>query len=1148
LDSRPRPGLWAPLDLDEANTLLREGGYGLRLECARPGSLKLVGRGAGVGLPLGDEPTWTDLYGALVRLRRTRRRHDPGWLHQLSRLVEGGQSRPEKTVRWVRLPPRRVECLTAAKAELSDTVTALTTEDGSVLFPSDLVGAVPEETGLVADGRNARMTVGRATDSGTVDWVTQLQSETRGVPLNREHARRQVHGWSQLASAVASDPVLRMHCATQPVPAALIDNRTGAAVLAREAEPVPPHPRHPGGTVAASLPALLRSGPDATPALLRQVVENRFERRENELGYFLEHFVRPLLRAFRLALDTHRIGLYSLDEAGVGFELSPELEATGRVVVTDYGGLRTLEGPNVTDTNAADVRVGVEALAGTLDALSAAFSHIAFDGGDHPEGRVRSAVDQVTAEELRYLETHTAELLSREQPLRCFVHTVAPAQDEVLKGVLHNVQERTRYRRRNPSASRPTVVIGLDMCGIVPRERILDAARAVARPRPGAPEGILELARPTSLCVLPSVTESSWRNFVDTSGLAAKYPLVDWWDVHAEFSRAFGLTNETVRADAVTAGLARFVWDVQDAGGQVVFCSSRRERAHGHTRQVLAAAGVPDSLLLCLPDDRTRSISELKVEALRELGDLDVVAVFEDVLANRIAVTKEFSGALAIAVEAPGLATEHAPGQPVPDGAPVIGTFETSPKPSRTRRALAGPRLSNTHSLEELQIGALRSNRSANRWGVELTEGESMALVEAIVSDVDRAAERTVRGIRAKFGLDQNVDAGEQPDRILQALHHVFTRKQFLKGSRSNYSREDVQRDALPFVRCDQPIEVVLLGFPVKQYLNRLKALGPLPDIAELGGLARLRELEQTVRGIYPPGLHFNILTDGRHFRSRPTAVIEAYGKKLREYSHLVGIEECTSIEDIDAVAMRRRGCGLPGERSRRIAGHRKLLADALRGLDIANNPLRTLESVHHRASEVDDSEPGLGPTLRLFREMLMSVVYSVPLPLPAGSERIAWSQQVYADLYNLSDHTVSPEVRQARVAVLRRAWHTVIRYLATLWVDEELEYDDLFPNRVRLTVSTARRGRCGFTYLGGSGLLPWQGTGVVDPRGILAVDFAVSMLDQGFVPVYSPLLGPRQPWLMVAAQHTRWGGGDAVPPGMLLDQTLVERTRLRRK
>jgi hypothetical protein len=62
---------------------------------------------------------------------------------------------------------------------------------------------------------------------------------------------------------------------------------------------------------------------------------------------------------------------------------------------------------------------------------------------------------------------------------------------------------------------------------------------------------------------------------------------------------------------------------------------------------------------------------------------------------------------------------------------------------------------------------------------------------------------------------------------------------------------------------------------------------------------------------------------------------------------------------------------------------------------------------------------------------------------------------------------------------------------------------------------------------------------GAVSARGEVSTDFAVSLLDQGFVPVYSPLLGPDQPWFMAPATATHNAG---------LDPAFAESIRLRRR
>ncbi len=1029
---RPAEDLWAPLSAPAADRLLRDGGYDLRVRW-RDGTLRLVGEGAGSGLPLGAEPSWAELYRLLVRLRRRRRRYDPGWL--------------------------------------------------------------------------ARLTA------------------TLGGPAGMRTER----GDDSLQRTVLDDPLLRMHCATL-VPESARCAPDGPVAAGSGALPAPPHPEHPGGTIAVRPDALLAPGPDGAPGLLRLVIDNRFGRREHELRFFVEHFVRPPVRALRHALEVRRTALFALDGSApdaIAFELSTELEATGRVITA-----AAVAGP---DEHAA--RNSARTLLAVLADLANGFRRI---GYALPRGEtVRAAIDQVLTEELRHLDRATARLLARTE-LRPFVHHVDADQHTILRHVLDTVQERTRRRRWDRGLPQPAVVIDLDLCGIVPLRRTVEATRAVAGPRPGAPNGIPELADPESLPVLPTYAESTWHTFLELSGLHEKYPEVDWRAAHAEFFQAFARPWNRLRTDEVNAGLARFVWDVRDAGGQVVFCTGRRERVREHTAAVLEAAGVPDAPLLCMPDDRTRPIAELKVARLREFGELDVIAVFDDMHANRIAITKEYPAALAIAVEVPGLVVERRPGQPVPDRAPAIATFETEPRP---RSGGSGPGLlSHAHSLEELQIGALRANRSARRWGVHLSRDEALDLARTVLADADRAADRLARTARDRFGLTEAVSAADRVERVVHALHHVLSRKQFLKGARSNYQVEHLRHDVEPFLRADRPIDVVLLGFPIKQCLNGLKASGPLPDLAEFGGLVRLREMQRAAAAVHPPGLRFRILTDGRHFRPRPLSITGTYSSILREYADLAGLGDTAVIEEVDAVAARRLDVDLPAERADRAARHRRLLTEALRGLDIAEQPLRTLDQVEQRAVGAD---PAVAPSVEMFREMLMSVVYSVPLSVPAGFERVTWARAVFADVYDLDGAAVPPMLRRSRVEVLRRAWHTVVRYLATMRVDEELGYEELlFPNRVRLTVSAARPGRCGFTYLGGSGLLPWQGTGALDRRGHLGADYAISLQDRGFVPVYTPLIGPRQPWFAVPAEHTRLSANG----GMHLDPDFTTTARLRRK
>ena len=94
----------------------------------------------------------------------------------------------------------------------------------------------------------------------------------------------------------------------------------------------------------------------------------------------------------------------------MGFELSAELQASGRVVVTEYAGVLGCPAEA-----AEELRAGVRTLLTSLDALCAAFGELGLLG---PASRelAESAVERVTAEELRYLRGRSAELLTQSRP------------------------------------------------------------------------------------------------------------------------------------------------------------------------------------------------------------------------------------------------------------------------------------------------------------------------------------------------------------------------------------------------------------------------------------------------------------------------------------------------------------------------------------------------------------------------------------------------------------------------------------------------------------------------------------------------------------------------------------------------------------
>ncbi|HEX4815174.1 MAG TPA: L-tyrosine/L-tryptophan isonitrile synthase family protein [Nonomuraea sp.] len=759
-----------------------------------------------------------------------------------------------------------------------------------------------------------------------------------------------------------------------------------------------------------------------------------------------------LARVFRICLDRYGVGI-----GRPRFEVAPGGRATGRVVVPDAA-------VDVPDQAAGRLRLAelTEAVT-TLGRVAGLPAH---------------HVQQALAAELRFLSPRTAALLGGARPGGP-VHSVDPGQHAVLTEVLRRVAERARRRRDDPTRRPPAVMLDIDMCALDPRARVRHALRAVG-------------VDPDGLAALPSYHRPAWDLWVGETGGEAGY---------AAFCRAFHRPWENLRWDTPVPGLARFVWDVYDAGGRVVFNTGRRERVREHTEHALARAGITRPRAAFLPDDRSRPVAELKAENLWSFADLDIVAVFDDICENRQAMAKVLTDALFVAVALPGYVHERPH-----DGADVVRSFETVPRCARTAPARRLPALSHANSLAELPLAEMSDGELAAGHAIRLGERESLEIVEALVQSAEHAA----------AGTGKSVPKG---DDLVAAVYHLLMRPQFRKGARANFTLAVAEREIRPRVADGAPIPLITRGFPVKFPYNPLKAMGSMPDLAELAALIRLRELHRTVQQVYPPGLAITVLVDGRHFRTHPEDLLGAYQSKLVHYHSLIGGADVLTMTDLNEAAERRMGAGAMRRHAALVPQRVAELHDLLAGLDVTTGPPYALEQATLRTARAAGAVPH-------FEALFRSLMYTVPLARPRDA---GFARRLYADLFNLTDPAVPEPLTAERRTVLARAWDDTIQYLAVVWTDRDLGFDEaLFSHHIRLTPNP-RRGNLGFSYLGGSSILPWHGTGALNVSGRASADFAVSLLDQGFVPAYSPLLGPAQPWVMVPVTATE---GDHLDPG----------------
>lgn len=480
---------------------------------------------------------------------------------------------------------------------------------------------------------------------------------------------------------------------------------------------------------------------------------------------------------------------------------------------------------------------------------------------------------------------------------------------------------------------------------------------------------------------------------------------------------------------------------------------------------------------------------------------------------------------------------------PVPATA-VIANFERLPSPPPPAHTPDGPALSHTHSIAELPLAALSARVAVRDYGAELSLEKSLALIGRLRAQAEESAVNTAAATRAQLrAAVETID--DEHLRTGWHVHHVLTRKQFYRGSRSTYPLAAALHDILGFIRRGEPIQVVLPGFPVKQAESRLKAFGHRPDLAELAVLIRLGELAQAVRAFHRPGLRITALSDGLHFRTRPPQLVHEYAALMRDYLDLAGVNDFIELIDVDDHAARRLGPEVVASRAASRRRYRQRYLAAFAGCELREDPLWTLALAARRdpTAELVAALGGRGGPG--FVDMFRSILHSVEAPAPAGHDQASWSKSVYADPYGVRDPSTSPEVREGRKRLLGKVWTDTVDYMSGLLSDRELGYDQVLPERIRLTLSTPSAGRCGFAPLGGAAVLPWHGTAALNRRGEVSVDFAISLCDQGFVPVRSPLLGGGQPWFMVPATevqvHELARGGEVT-------EELLASVRLRRR
>ncbi|MFN2494488.1 MAG: L-tyrosine/L-tryptophan isonitrile synthase family protein [Pseudonocardiaceae bacterium] len=445
--------------------------------------------------------------------------------------------------------------------------------------------------------------------------------------------------------------------------------------------------------------------------------------------------------------------------------------------------------------------------------------------------------------------------------------------------------------------------------------------------------------------------------------------------------------------------------------------------------------------------------------------------------------------------------------------------------------------ISHARSLGGLPLELLRAATGVDRMSLHLDTTAASTLLTSLRATSQAAAARLAHDARAYLTRQRGSWSPNHPQDVVAALHRILTRARFLKGSRSCFPLPTAMAQILPFVEARRPVTIMVSGFPFKQHDNGLKAAGPWPDLAELGALLRLKELQQAFVTLYPPGLSVVVLNDGGYLRPRASVEMQRYRRQLQRYAQLVGLGNAVSFHDQSGFVAGLLGRHGWDQRERYRRSFRELISV------LASGP-RTLISAGRADQRLSEMLPAdLLAGVPSFRAILSSLVYSVPVPVPPSADPRRWTCDVLARPDEYSDPHLPPGLAAARRAVLASAWHDTVNHLAASLADVASGVAQRYPPHVRLATVASRQGCSGFSYLGGSALLPWHGTGCLDGRGMLCVEFLVSLDHRGFLPVYSEHIGDEQPLLMVPFARTVFAGGRRrVDPDLLATARLRPR------
>lgn len=372
------------------------------------------------------------------------------------------------------------------------------------------------------------------------------------------------------------------------------------------------------------------------------------------------------------------------------------------------------------------------------------------------------------------------------------------------------------------------------------------------------------------------------------------------------------------------------------------------------------------------------------------------------------------------------------------------------------------------------------------------------------------ASKARAKGNFKEFGLNSPKEVG-----LAETISEVMFDRQFLKGSKSNFSRLVLCQKIKKRVAKEKPIQMVIPALPYKSS-SPLKSRGILPDFSEINFLLALFEVVKTIDFIYrelkpdlkEPAAMFTIVCDGKRFNkflNEPVKIIENYQKNLHLWVKKLGISKFVKIIDYQHLISNYLPKNLLIEKKIINKKIRKSYASLMNPLLEPCNMIRTIRKAIKLDPDPEECN-SQGRFVPLFKSLIYIINYKILkkyanlhkknyIKLYTTLTRHIFDPYVQLtndDFINISEFIFNPDINSPsqekifeylRQSMLREAWNATIKYIAEIKSDRDLYQEPIatcLPDHIRWTIH-AKPGQLAIltTTAFGDSVQPWHGSGV---------------------------------------------------------------------